>query len=108
MADAVILPYLDEDTMGYLSDDHLEAFAVMLNGMLEYQPFEVVTIHDEFKCHPNNMNYLRQQYINVMAEIADSNLLQDLLNQLTGNSVKINKLSNNLSGYIKQSNYGLS
>lgn len=108
MADVAILPYLTAEDMDSLVGEHLEALAEIVDGMLKYRPFEVVTIHDEFKCHPNNMNYLRQQYINVMAEIADSNLLQDLLNQLTGNSVKINKLSNNLSGYIKQSNYGLS
>lgn len=108
MADAVILPYLDEDTMGYLSDDHLEALAVMVNGMLEYQPFEVVTIHDEFKCLANNVNHLRQQYINVLAELAESHLLDDILSQLHGVSGKFTKLSTNLSELIRGSNYALS
>lgn len=108
MADAVILPYLDEDTMGYLSDDHLEALATMANRMLEYAPFEVVTIHDEFKCLANNVNHLRQQYINVLAELAESHLLDDILSQLHGVSGKFTKLSTNLSELIRGSNYALS
>lgn len=108
MADVVILPFLEEDSMGFLTMGHLRGLATIVNGMLEYKPFEVVTIHDEFKCHPNNMNHLRQQYINVLAELADSNVLSDVLGQLLGASISYNKLSTNLSTYIKGSNYALS
>lgn len=45
VASAVILPYLDEDTVECLSTDHLKALAVMVEGMLSYQPFELVTVH---------------------------------------------------------------
>jgi hypothetical protein len=76
-------------------------------GMLSYKPFEVVTIHDEFKCHANNMNHLRQQYINLMAELAGSNVLNDLLGQVYGSAGNFKKLSTNLPELIKQSNYAL-
>lgn len=108
MADAVILPYLTSEDMGYLTTKHLEALATIANGMLEYQPFEVITIHDEFKCHPNNMNHLRQQYINIMAELADSDVLSDVLGQLLGTSIKYVKQSTSLGNAIRQSNYALS
>ena len=108
MADVVILPYLLPVDMGYMSTEHLKALLVIVNGMLEYKPFEVITIHDSFAAHANNINHLRQQYINVLAEIAESNLLDDLLSQLYGKPGKFNKLSTNLGALIRNSNYGLS
>ena len=108
MADIVIVPMLTIDNLGDLSTKHLQALAVIIDDMLQYKPFEVVTIHDEFKCHANNMNHLRKQYVNIMAELADSELLSDILGQLHGTSGSYQKLSNNLSTLIKQSNYALS
>ena len=43
LASAVILPHLDCDSVQSLSQKHLEALAVMVNGMLEYRPFPLVT-----------------------------------------------------------------
>jgi len=108
MADVVILPYLDFLNICGLSKQHLEELTEITKRMLQYAPFEVVAIHDEFTCHANNMNHLRQQYINIMAELADSNALSDVLGQLIGTTITYNKLSNNLSSYIRQSNYALS
>lgn len=107
MADVVILPYLDEGNVQMLSKDHLDALATIVNGMLQYQPFELVTIHDEFKAHPNNMNWVRWQYKEILSEIAASNLLDDLLGQIHGMPGTFNKLSFNLPDLIKESNYGL-
>ncbi len=107
VADIVILPYLTYETVSQLTEKHVAKLLSIVEDMLEYEPFEVVTIHDEFKCHPNNMNHLRQQYINILCDLADSSLLQDLLSQLHGKKVKYQKLSNNLSRYIANSNYAL-
>lgn len=108
MPDAVILPYLDQANVTCLSQKHLEALAVIVTGMLEYAPFEVVSIHDEYKCHPNNMNHLRQQYINVLAELAESNLIGDILGQIHGTPGTYTKLSTDLGDKIRKSNYALS
>jgi hypothetical protein len=109
IADVKILSFIRDgyDTM-YLSIDHMEALKSIINTMLVHSPFEVVTIHDEFKCHPNNMNHLRQHYINIFAELADSDLLSDLLSQIHGKTGKFHKQSNNLSSLIRGSNYALS
>lgn len=108
MADVVILPYLDTLNITALSYKHLQKLAEVVTGMLEYKPFEVVTIHDEFKCHANNMNHLRQQYINILADLAESNVLDDLLSQLYGKPGNFKKLSTNLGALIRNSNYALS
>lgn len=107
MADVVIAAHLNDDNIGYLETRHLEALATIVNGMLEYSPFEVITIHDEFKCHANNMNHLRRQYINVLAELAESNLIGDILGQIHGTPGTYQKLSTDLGDKIRKSNYGL-
>lgn len=108
LADAVILPYLDDTNVVQLSDKHLKAMSKMVNEMLGYQPFELVTVHDEFRAHVNNLNHVRQNYINILADLADSNLLTDLLRQITGKQDTYQKLSSNLSTLIRGSEYALS
>lgn len=107
VADVVILPYLDISSVTTLSKEHLEALAGIVNGMLQYQPFELVTIHDEFKAHPNNINWVRWQYKEILAEIADSYLLDDILSQLHGKPGMFPKLSQTLGNKIRESAYGL-
>lgn len=70
--------------------------------------FEVAHIHDSFCAHPNNMNIVRQTYIDILCEIADSNLLADILSQISNTEVLIDKTTNDLSRYIKESDYALS
>lgn len=107
IADIVILPYLNHETVGALSTEHLQSLERILRGMLQYQPFELVTVHDEFKAHANNLNWVRWQYREIMAEIADSDVLDDILQQIHGFSGNFNKLSFNLGDQIRNSNYAL-
>jgi hypothetical protein len=53
------------------------------------------------------MNYLRKHYRNILAELADANLMQDILSQIHGVQGVFEKLSDNLSEKIRQSNYAL-
>lgn len=73
------------------------------------QGFEILTIHDSFWCSPNHMNQLRQNYIDILAELADMPLLQNILNEVTKNPEGVvTKYSDKLSEYIRQSEYALS
>jgi hypothetical protein len=108
MADVVILPYINGANINQLDIVHVEKLLFILHSMIEHQPFPVVTIHDEFKCGANHMNHLRQHYINVFAELAESNLLSDLLSQVHGQPGTFTKLSTNLGSLIRGSNYALS
>lgn len=109
LADAVILPHLvaDDTAVTHLTTEHLQALAKIVTGMLTYQPFELVTVHDEFKAHANNMNHVRWQYKEILAEIAESTVLDDLLSQITGVPGTFAKLSFNLPEQIRASNYAL-
>ena len=109
IADVVVLPFIkDGHQTQYLSDEYLMKLLTLCNQMLMYKPFEVVTIHDEFKCHSNNMNHLRQQYINIMAELSESRILDDILSQIHGEPGCFPKLSTNLGELIRESSYALS
>jgi hypothetical protein len=107
LADVVILPHLNEDTVCFLDTEHLQGLAQILTGMLQHPPFELVTVHDEFKAHANNMNQVRWMYREIMAEIAESNVLDDLLSQIMGTPGTFHKLSFNLADLIRKSNYAL-
>lgn len=107
VADVVILPYLDELAVRQLTLDHLYKLGSIVESMLCHAPFEVVTVHDEFKCHANNMNYLRSHYINIFCDIAEGTILDAVFTDLFGKPVTYRKLSNDLSDHIVHSNYAL-
>lgn len=107
VADIAILPYLTSQEVKHLDTEHLEKLGSIVESMLCFEPFEVVTVHDEFKCHPNNMNYLRAQYINIMCDLAEGTVLNAIMSDLFGKPVKYTKRSLNLSDLIAQSNYAL-
>lgn len=106
IADVVILPYLNEHTIQQLPTQLVKELLEIVEGMLSYKPFEVVTIHDEFKCHPNHMNHLRCQYRNVLQALARSRILDMILTEIHGKPVQYQKLSHNLDQALV-SNYGL-
>lgn len=109
VADVVILPHLNSDSVQALGDKHLQKLVEVMDSMLAHKPFAIITIHDAFRCTAGNVNSLRQHYINILADIADSELLSDLLNQLHGTTGGIaKKLSQGLGDKIRKSNYSLS
>ena len=85
----------------------LERIIVRLNRMLNHKPFPLVTIHDEFKAHPNNMNVVRYNYKEILAEIAESPALSNVLGSMRPCG-DYQKLRYNLPNLIRSSEYALS
>lgn len=108
IASMVIMPHLMEGSCTFLDTAHLEKLLHIVTGMLTYVPFPLVTVHDEFKAHANHLNQVRWQYKEILAELADSHLIDDLLSQIHGKPGQFSKLSRNLGDLIRNSNYGLS
>lgn len=104
---AVILEYLDEYNSGHLSNSQRLAVINLIESMPDC-PFSVLAVHDCFKFHPNYGNDVRQQYINILAEIAESDMLSSIATQVSDRPVNARKLSNNLPALIRQSEYALS
>lgn len=56
--------------------------------------FQVATIHDSFWTLPSNLPAMKQHFKDIMQEIADSNLLSDILSQIADRTIKFKKLGN--------------
>ena len=61
-----------------------------------------------FKFHANYGNDVREQYMTILAELADSEILSSIASQITGKDMPVKKMSDNLSVLIYQSEYALS
>lgn len=70
-----------------LSTGELVSLYLDLNDMLLHKPFEVVTVHDCFGCHPNNVNRLRYWYNQLLARLNRMKLLENILAQLGTNII---------------------
>lgn len=49
---------------------------------LDMPSFEVISIHDDFKCHPNYIGYVKWLYLEILAELAESTILQDIVTEI--------------------------
>ena len=68
---------------------------------------QIATIHDAFYAHPNDMQFVRETYRDILAELAESNLGQSILTEVAGQYVPFVKLGN-ISNLIRKSEYALS
>lgn len=99
-----IFDYLYEDTLGYVDMGHI----LGLISSLPMKPFQLVTNHDCFRCHPNYGNDLRLQYNRILADINDSKMLQAMVSDVLGKPTKIRKFGQIDRKLILNSNYALS
>lgn len=106
LADIVCIKDIN-NIVDYLPFSMKQKLLVTLKEVIKYPPFEVITIHDSFAVLPNNCNRLRYWYKEILAELAESNILEHLLSQIMEEDIKYNKLDNNLAPLIRNSNYGL-
>ena len=88
--------------------EYTRQLLIQIDRVLAKPSFQILFIHDEFKVHANYMNYVRWEYINIVAEIAESNILSSILSNITNNSVTIKKSSKVLGNKIRFSEYALS
>ena len=72
------------------------------------QGFELLSIFDAFGCSPNHMNKVRQNYLDIMIELASMDLLGDILSEITGKDLSVEKLSYDLPKLMESAEYALS
>lgn len=102
-----VLECIDNNSALILTDEEKEAVWTLIYS-LPKKPFEVIAVHDCFRVLPNYGNDLRTQYNNQLAMIAESNLLSDILSQITGRTISINKMTEGMEELIRKTNYALS
>lgn len=101
---ARIIDYLDGHNLGHVSP---KAILELLDTFPK-KPFEIVTIHDCFRCLPHYGNDLRRQYNLQLQLIARSNLLEHIIHEIMGVPVQIGKMDPKLERDIIETNYALS
>ena len=100
-----IIDYINPDTVAYIDNPDV---VLKIIDTLPKKPFNLITIHDAFRCHPNYGNDVRKQYRNLLKELSNSRVLEDILQQLTGNkSITITK-SLDFTDAIEDAEYALS
>lgn len=108
--DAVILGHLNATNIRYMDSTHISQMARIANEMLSHRPFPIVTVHDEFKAHPNNCNQMRFHYVSILADLARGRALEDVFEQITGHTPSYANAmdGNKLADMILKSNYAIS
>lgn len=101
---ARILQYLSQENIGLVD----RAVIFDLIASLPKKPFEVIAVHDCFRCLPNYGNDLRGQYNYLLAQVAKSDLLSFLISQITGRVVKLGKHDPEMWKDVLEANYALS
>lgn len=109
MPSTVIIPLINRQTVKLLDDKHLAKLCAIGHDMLRQGSFPIITVHDEFKSHPNDVNAMRWHYKEILADVADSDMLNDILSQIYGCKATFTKYSQgtSLGDKIRQSSYGL-
>lgn len=100
---ARILELLDEDNLLLVEREVIRQLILSLPET----PFQVLSVHDCFRVHPNYGNDLRRQYNQVLYEISKSSILESIAGQITGEKITVQKYQD-ISSQILETNYALS
>lgn len=76
--------------------------------MAHAQGWQLATIHDAFFALPSNINQMRQNFVQILSDIAKSDLLTQILRDLTGKNAVYVKESEDLHLDILKAEYALS
>lgn len=98
---------VNESNVNQMSDNTLVRAYNRLTQMLQHKSFPVLGIHDCFLAHANNCNVVRLNYNEILAEICESEMFEDIYEQLAGARPTLIKDAG-LADKIRNSNYALS
>lgn len=104
--DPVIISFIDMTNINQLPNWYAIRLIKLIKMMLVYPPFDLLTVHDAFRCHPVNGNAVRYWYKEILAEISESNILSCIMSDILGVKGTYPKLGN-IGDLIRQSNYSL-
>lgn len=107
MLSLVEVDLITEDTLGEYSFNQLAQLKEQIETSLKFGSFEVVTIHDEFKCHANHMNKLRKHYNIILWEMYHGNLMSDIVEEISGHRLNMLPFEQNVANTILDNNYAI-
>lgn len=105
MLETSMLQFITEDNVTDIPKPMRQKLIALAEDMLQYKPFDILTVHDAFRIHPNNGNALRYWYKEILAELAESKLLNHILSMVTGQKVRLKKIDPSLPAQIREAIY---
>jgi hypothetical protein len=103
------IEFINEQNIYDYSSKYRAELLDLVDAVLDNPSFPVICIHDEFKAHPNNMNYLRETYRDILAELADSTVGQQIIREVRNDPTYVlDKISTDLGDEIMKAEYFLS
>lgn len=75
--------------------------------MLSHKAYDLLTVHDAFRQHANYCQNTRYWYAEILAELAESKILENIVSQITDTYTPFRKYSNDLGNLIRQSDYAI-
>ena len=103
--DPCIIDLIHEENLHMIPVSLAQSLNKLLSQMMEHEAFDLITVHDAFGCLPTNANQMRYWYKEIMAELAESDMINFLTKQL-GITAHFEKYGD-IADLIRQSNYGL-
>jgi DNA-directed RNA polymerase len=70
--------------------------------------FDLYTVHDAYFASPNNMQVVRETYVEIMTEISASDLFSSIFSEVRGISTKFKKFTHDMSAKVANAEYMLS
>lgn len=102
--------FMSSRILEFMGADHIDMlYSRTIQNLLHSLPkkaFKLITIHDCFRCLPSYGNDLRKQYNQILFELAKSNLLKFLVDQISDRPQNIHK-GGLVPSQILQSNYSI-
>jgi len=101
--------FITEENVLEYSIEYRTQLYQLICETLSKPSFALLTVHDEFKCHPNYVNHMRETYMEILAELADSRVGERIIQEVRNDSdYRLEKISHDLGDQIMQGEYFLS
>lgn len=100
----MIIPTSKNTSLGVNIIHSVDAY--IARQMIVRCAFDVIPIHDGFRCLPVYARQMRTIYNSIMAEITDSTLLEDIIKEIAGVDIKLPKQFNGT--HVMNSKYAIS
>jgi len=105
----IVQPKLKSRSLAANIVHSVDAFIVrQMVAAAKEQGYWMAPIHDCFYASPNHMNQIRENYLHIMQWIARSNLVSQILSEISGRNVRYTPKSSTLSQDMADAEYSLS
>lgn len=101
--------HIRKHEMSDIPEEYLLKLRASLKELLNYRPFNVRTIHDEFGTLCNHINRMKHYYNRLLVEAYESTWLMDVIQDLTGTSYHhyLPKVDPEISKLIQENKYAI-